>query len=210
VSRVIPVVYTHPIFVAILAAPLLGETLSHLQWLAIIIVVAGAIVVSSRNNLRGLFTGASKPLLLLFSASLLYAAADISSKYALGHLSFWNLFWVTAFFMSTLFIASSLRPRIIRQLAGMEQRNSTLGLILFNEILAPTAIVFSFLAMARGPVSLVSTLTSSRPIFVVIYALILSRLAPSFLESQSGRGRLIVRLAATVMIVGGIAIIYLT
>jgi hypothetical protein len=85
-----------------------------------------------------------------------------------------------------------------------------MGLILFNEILAPAAIVISFWAMARGPVSLVSTLTSSRPIFVVIFALILSRLAPSFLESQSGRGMLIVRLVATVMIVGGIAIIYLT
>jgi uncharacterized membrane protein len=43
VSRVIPITFTYPIFVAIIALPLLGESLHYLQWLAIIIVVAGAV-----------------------------------------------------------------------------------------------------------------------------------------------------------------------
>jgi hypothetical protein len=59
-------------------------------------------------------------------------------------------------------------------------------------------------------VSLVSTIASSRPIFVVIYALILSRTSPMFLEWQSGKGMLALRLIAIAMIVSGIAIIYLT
>ncbi|TRZ93485.1 MAG: hypothetical protein D4R82_05030, partial [Dehalococcoidia bacterium] len=43
VSQVIPVIYAYPIFVAIMAVPLLGESLNYLQWLAIVIVVVGAV-----------------------------------------------------------------------------------------------------------------------------------------------------------------------
>ena len=210
VSRVIPVVYIYPIFVAIMAAPLLGETLYYLQWLAIIIVVAGAVMVSVKRSPDGSATWLGKPLLLLLGSSLLFAMADIASKYALAYISFWNMFWLSAFCMSGFFLLASLRPHIIRQLGNMKQRNSAIALLALNETLAPVGIVLSFWAMKMGPVSLVSTILSSRPIFVVIYALILSRVSPMFLEWQRGKGMLALRLIAITMIVSGIAIIYLT
>jgi drug/metabolite transporter (DMT)-like permease len=210
VSRVVPVVYTYPVFVAIMAVPLLGETLYYLQWLAIIIVVAGAVMVSFRRNSEGSATWLGKPLLLLFGSSLLFAMADIASKYALAFISFWNMFWVSAFCISGIFLLASMRPHIIRQLSNMKQRSSTIALVVFNETLAPIGIVLSFWAIQRGPVSLVSTIISSRPIFVFIYALIISRVSPMFLEYQPGKAMLTLRLIATAMIFGGIAIIYLT
>ena len=208
VSRVIPVVYTYPVFVAIMAVPLLGESLSYLEWLAILIVVAGAVIVSVSQSPSGSIRWGGR-LLLLFSASLLFAAADIASKYALGYISFWNMFWITAFCMSGTFLLVSVRPHIIKQLSNMKQRNSALGLLVFNEILSLIGIVLSFWALERGPVSLVSTITSSRPMFVLIYAIVLSRLLPMFLEWRSGKGLLALRLIATAMIVGGIGIIHL-
>jgi len=71
--------------------------------------------------------------------------------------------------------------------------------------------VLLFWALETGPVSLVSAIVGgSRPVFVFIFALILSRIWPMFLEWQSGRVALILRIMATVMIVGGLTIIYLT
>jgi len=209
VSRVIPIVYTYPIFVAIIAVPLLGESLYYLQWLAIIIVVAGAVVVSARLSLSGTTTWQVKPLLLLFGASLLLALADIAGKYALNYISFWNMFSLTALCMSSIFLVMSTRPHIIRQLGNMKQKSTAIGLVALNEILAPTGVVLSFWALERGPVSLVSTIVASRPMFVVMFALILSRLSPMFLEWHPGEGRLPLRLIATAMIVGGITIIHL-
>jgi len=210
VSRVIPVVYTYPVFVAIMAALLLGETLYYLQWIAIIIVVSGAVMVSARKSPNGSATWLGKPLLLLFSSSLLFAMADIASKYALAYISFWNMFWFGAFCISGIFLLASIRPHIIRQLSNMKQRSSTIALVALNETLAPIGIVLLFWAMQRGPVSLVSTVVSSRPIFVFIYALIISRVSPMFLEYQPGKAMLALRLIAITMIFGGIAIIYLT
>jgi len=210
VSRVIPVVYTYPIFVAIMATPLLGETLRYLEWLAIIMVVAGAIMISVRLSSSGGTTWLGKPFLFLFGSSLLLAIADITSKYVLSYISFWNMFWFGGFCMSGIFILVSLRPRILRQLSNMKQRSSAMALLVFNETLAPLAIVLMFSALERGPVSLVSTITASRPIFVLIFALILSRSLPAFLEWQRGKGMLVLRLMAIAMIVSGITVIYLT
>jgi len=84
-----------------------------------------------------------------------------------------------------------------------------MGLLVFNETLAPIGIVLSFWALERGPVSLVSTIISSRPMFVLMAALILSRLSPMFLKWRYGKWILAMRLIATAMIVSGIAIIHL-
>lgn len=210
VSRIIPVVYTYPIFVAIMAVSFLGEALYYLQWLAIVIVVAGAVMVSVRRTADGSATWRVKPLLILFGSSLLMAMADVTAKYALAYISFWNMFWITAFSLSGIFLLTSIRPHIIEQLRNMQRRNSAIALLALNETLAPIGIMLSLWAMERGLVSLVSTIIGSRPIFVVIYALILSRISPKFLEWQRGKGMLVLRLVAITMIVGGVAIIYLT
>jgi drug/metabolite transporter (DMT)-like permease len=194
VSRVIPIASTYPVFVAIMAVLLLGETLYPLQWIAIIIVVAGAVIL----------------FFLLIGSSLLMAVAHVTAKYALDYISFWNMYCIGAFCMSGFFLLISLRPHILKELGNMKQRNSALTSIALNEALVMIGVVLLFWAMERGPVSLVSTIISSRPIFVVIYALILSRVSPMLLEWHYGRGILALRLIAITMIVGGIAIIYLT
>jgi len=210
VARVVPVVFTYPIIVAIIAVPLLGDTLGYWQWLAIIIVVTGAVMASVRQGQFGAAIWLGKPFFLLFGSSLFLALTDITSKYALAYISFWNMFSVTAICISGSFLLVSLRPQVFRQLSNLERRNWTLALIAFNEALAPVGSVLSFWALERGPVSLVSTILSSRPIFVVMFAFILSRILPTFLEWQPGKGLLLLRLIATVMIFGGIAIIYLS
>jgi drug/metabolite transporter (DMT)-like permease len=46
VSQVIPITYAYPILVAIGAVPLFGESLSYWNWLAILVVVGGAVLIA--------------------------------------------------------------------------------------------------------------------------------------------------------------------
>ncbi len=209
ISRVIPIVYSYPIFVALIALPLLGESLSPAQWLAIVIVVAGAVIVSFRQSPFGSTHWLGRSFFALVGASLLFALGDVGSKYALAYVSFWNMFSVNAFSIAGVFSFISLRPHIFRQLRDMKHRNRTLGLQMFNETLTPIAITSSYWALSKGPVSLVSTLLSTRPIFVVMYALIVGRFLPNFLvKSPTSRVMMVLRVVAIAMIVGGIALIY--
>jgi len=210
VSRAIPVFHIFPVFVAIMALPLLGETLGYLQWLAIVIVVAGAVLLSVKWGRDGSTSWPGRTFLLLLAASLLMAGANIASKYALGYVSFWNMYWISALCMSAVFMLISLRRHVFRELATMGRRGSALGLLAFNELLVLIGVLLMFWAMENGPVSLVSTIAGGRPLFVLIYAVTLSRFLPRFLVWQYGREALALRIIATTLIVSGIAVIYLT
>ncbi|MBN1855722.1 MAG: DMT family transporter [Dehalococcoidia bacterium] len=206
VSTVVPVVYTSPVFVGLMAFFLLGEKLSLLQWSAIVVVVSGAVLISavkgpSRTDIR------QPGLALLLLASLLFAVSDVTAKQALGQLGYWHLFWMGAGVMGLAFVVGSLNRKVLVQIRDMERRAHSLRLMALNEVLSPIGIVVSFWALAHGPVSLVSTLVSSRPLFVLFFALVLSRGAPGFLVWEGGRRQLVLKLVATTMIVAGVVAI---
>ena len=206
VSSVIPVVYAYPMFVAVMAFLFLGERLTGLQWAAVGIVALGAVMVSAGPGFSRGDMGRPRAA-LLFLSSLLLAAADVTSKQALSQLTFWNLFWIQASVMGCIFLLVSLRRPVLAEIGALADRWRALRLLALNELIAPVGIVLSYWAMAQGPVSLVSALLSSRPLFVLLFALALSRRAPDFLLWSKGRRLLIIKAVATAMIVGGVAII---
>lgn len=209
ISRIIPVVHTQPVFVAILAVPLLGEALNYLQWLAIVMTVAGAVLISARWGGSGRGARLRKTFILLLASSLLFGVSNIATKYALDYISFWNMYSVTAISLGIILPLVSARPRVFRELRGMKDRGIPLMLIAFNETIALGAIILSFWAMARGPVSLVSTVMGARPFFVFLYALALSHTLPAVLDERLSRGIVGLKIVSIALIVGGVAIINL-
>ena len=112
--------------------------------------------------------------------------------------------------MGLVFVVGSLRKSVLMQIRDMKERAKVLRLMALNEVLSPIGIVVSFWALAHGPVSLVSTLISSRPLFVLCFALLLSRGAPGFLVWEGGKRQLVFKLVATAMIVAGVVVIELS
>jgi drug/metabolite transporter (DMT)-like permease len=211
VSQAIPLFHTYPIFVAFMAIPLLGEALGYMQWLAIFIVVAGAMIISFKRVSGGSATWLGKSFFLLLGCALLIAAADVASKYVMSYMSFWNMYWIGSFCLTAIFLPLTLRPGVIKELKNMPRLRPALAMIAVNEALAMSGILLLFWAMETGPVSLISAISGCRPLFVFILAFAINRLLPgSLLEKRSSRGVLAIRLIATAMIAGGIAIIYLS
>jgi drug/metabolite transporter (DMT)-like permease len=206
VSTVIPIVYSYPMFVAVIAFAVLGERLAWQQWMAIAVIASGAVLISlnrepSRNQM-----GRPRSALIVL-ASLLFAVADVTGKVALEVISFWNLFWIGATVMGCVFLAVSLRQSVVRTIVELPGRSKAMALLILNEVIAPVGIVISYWALEHGPVSLVSTLLSTRPLFVLLFALVLSWWAPGFLFWSGGRRLVAVRIVATLMIVAGVVVI---
>ena len=209
ISRIIPVTHTFPIFVAILAVPLLGEALGYMEWLAILITVGGAILISVQRNTEGRGLRLDTSFAILLGSSLLMGIANIGSKYALDYVSFWNMYSINAISLSTVFLILSVRPWVVWELREMKQRGTALGWLALNEVVALAGFTLSFWAMERGPVSLVSTITSVRPAFVFIYALALSRVFPTLLEERLSRGTIAVKVISIALIIGGVTLLTL-
>jgi drug/metabolite transporter (DMT)-like permease len=210
VSRIIPITHTFPIFVAILAVPLLHETLGYKEWLAICITVAGAVLISAQWDGRSSGGYLRKSFAALMVASFLMGAANTGSKYALDHgISFWNMYSINAFCFCAMFLLTSLRPGVLRELWNMERRNPTIALLVVNECVALSGIVLSFWAMELGKVSLVSTILGTRPAFVFLGAVALTRIFPSILEERLTRSVAVVKTLSIALIITGVTIINL-
>ena len=209
VSKIVPVTNIYPIFVAIFAIPILGEILRGIQWIAILITTAGAMLIFSNID-RGLpkaRPGKTFPLLII--ASLLIAVANIAGKFALDYISPWNLYTITTFCMAGTFFLLFLRFKIFRELGHLKRPVVTMSLLAGNETLVLLSMVLFFWAMDRGFVSLVSAIASTMPAFVFIYVIIISRVSPILMEWHMKRETIVLRSISIAMIVGGIALIYL-
>jgi len=210
VSVIIPIANTYPIFVALLAIPILNETINHLQWMSVILVVFGVLLTSVRLGTGVRITWLRKPLILLAVSSFLWAISDIMTKYALEYLSAWNMYWISHLILPLAFFSVSLRPSVFREMMNYEKRNSAFIIVIINESMAVIALILFYLSMQLGPVSLVSAIYSSRPLFVFLYAVIISRFSHFLLEEQTSGSTLLLRFIAISLIVCGIVTIYLT
>ncbi len=112
--------------------------------------------------------------------------------------------------MSLAFLAVSFRSRFFRELAGLSNRVPTLTYIFVSRTTAVIGVVLTYLAMFAGPISAVSAVLGSRPLYVVILALVLSRIKPGLVLYPAKAGTAGIKLLAAAMIVGGIAALYLT
>jgi len=207
VSRIMPVTNTFPIFVALLAVPVLGEELGWTRWLAIIITVGGAVLISLRSDAgqKGLRFRTS--FAALMASSVLLGAANTGSKYAMEHISFWSMYGINAICLGLLSLLVSVRPSTLRDIRDMADRNMALGLITFNECLAVVGFILSFWAIEQGPVSLVSTILGTRPAFVFVYAVAVSRFFPRVLNERLSRGTVITKVVSIGLIIGGVTLL---
>lgn len=209
VSRIIPVVNTSPIFVAIMAVPLLNESLGIEEWLAIILAVAGAMLISLRWNGGTKGIRFNRSLLPLLLSSLLFAVTNIAIKHALQEISYWNMFSISTFCFGIVFTSFSLRATVLKELKNMKQLRQSMTILVFNEVAAAGAGILSYLAIRDGPVSLVATVVNTRPAFVFLFALLLSRFFPAVLNERLTRNTALVKFIAIAMVVGGIALLTL-
>jgi drug/metabolite transporter (DMT)-like permease len=207
VSRIIPVTNTYPVFVALMAVPLLGESVVALQWLAIFMTVAGAVLISIKGGSGGKGARLRRSFVLLLLSSVLFGVANTATKYALGYISFWNMYALNALCFGAAFFLMSARVSVFRELREMQGRGAVLTLLGINETIALGAAVLSFWAMQRGPIALVSTIMAVRPFFVFLYAVALSRAFPAVLDERLTRGIAVLKIVSIALIIGGVAII---
>lgn len=210
VSRIMPLAATAPIFVAIMAAVFLGESLKSTQWLAIAIVVGGAVLISFKRSADGSSRFHASSFFLLIASSLLYAGSDVINKYTMDFISYWNSASLSFLLTSLAFIVMCLRRDVLRQIAHMPRPGHAAAGVVLTQLAAMFSTVLGFWAIQNGPVSLASTIFNSKPLFVFVYALLLARFMPGFLlEPQTDRRSMIMKIIATLLIVGGMALIFL-
>ena len=207
VSRTVPVTQTAPIFAALIGVAFLGESVTMLQWLAIVATVVGAVTISLRfgTNYRGVLLHRSFFVLLL--SALIMAAANVIGKVALDDLPVLYTHALRSLGLGGVFLAVNVPREPIRNIAEfLRGRSPALVFVALNEmIVANTALILLLWALSLGPVSLVIALMASRSMFVVIYSSVLAFIWKGALGEQTTRVAVAVKIGSTALIIGGVA-----
>jgi len=210
VSRVVPLNSTAPVFVAVMAALFLGERLNLLEWLAIAVVVSGAVLISFKRVAGGAARFQARSFLMVIGSAVFFAAGDVTNKYALGYYTYLNTAGIMLFITSAVYLLVCLRRPVIQEIRGLKRPVATSIGVILNQAAAVIATLLAFWAIENGPVSLASTIFNSKPLFVFILTVALAWLTPGFLlEGVADRPELLRKLAATLLIVGGLSLIVL-
>ncbi len=207
ISRVIPVINSSPIFVALIAAPLLGEVLGLQAWGGILLTVAGAVLISLQRGAGKKKVSLQRSFFALTLASLLYALSSVITKYALQTLTYWNLYSSNAIAMGLIFMVFAGRPQTIKRIGELPRRGRVLGLIVGGQALVVVAIVLTNLAMTTGPVAPVTAIMAARPAMVFFYTLVLSRFLPTILAEKQDKATILIKSLAIALTVAGVVLL---
>ena len=210
VSRVIPVISSAPIFVALLSIPLLGEMLSLWQWFAIVITVAGAVLISLQMDGGGRKARLQKSFFILLLVALMLAVASIGFKYALEKISFWNMWGINGISIATVILIYSVRKKNMLELRNLNQRTRNILIIVVDVCLGITAGILGFRALEIGHVALVNALLNVRPAFVFIFSLVLSAFFPTVINDRLNKRTALIKFIAVALMTAGIVIISLS
>lgn len=204
VSRIVPVVDTNPMFVAVLAVFFLGENLTPLKWLTIGMVLAGALIASLHQSLPGSRVKIGRPFFILLAASFGMAVMTILVKYALGHLETAHVYALFTSAGAPVYFAAVLLSRSWAEAKQTIRNRSALsitGLALSAQLVA---FVTGMAALALGPVSLASAIMGTRPLIVLVYMTFVGFFLPRILSEPSSRNSLMAKGTAAVLVTVGV------
>ena len=211
VTRTIPVVQTYPIFVAPLAVLFLDESLRAFHWFAILVTVAGAVMMSMRQDAGGRGFVLDRSFYELLGASLLLAGMNLAAKQAVETLPVLLVHGLRSFGLAAVLMAFGARREPLDEVRRMiAERSPALGLFGLNEfVIVNTGMILNLWATSLGPISLVSALTGSSSLFLLVYSTLLGLRFRGMLGEQVGRRAVIVKASATTLIVAGVMVISL-
>jgi transporter family protein len=204
VSRVIPLFYLSPLFILIFAAPFLGEVFTPLKYLGIILLVVGAILISSKQFTK-ITLGKSFWWMMLCVVALSINA--LLTKHLLNFADYWTIFAYTRIgaVIGLIPIAYIYLPELIDTVRTHGKR--VVAVISANESLNLVGVLFITIATSIGYVTLVNALSSIQPFFVLLFVVMLSVFYPSILKEELGKSVILQKLVAIIlMFIGAILI----
>lgn len=209
VSRVIPVYQTYPIFTALIAFFFLGERLGAVEWIAMLAVVGGAVLLSFRRDESGCGFLLDRAFIILIVGSAIEGSSFVFGKSAVNELPVLFTHALRLLAIGSVLLALNLRRNSLDQVLWfVRTRSPALRYVALNQLVISNASQFLFLwALSLGPAVLVTALSSLRTFFVVAYAIALSLAWRGALGEVTTPATVTVKLVSTVLIVGGVGVI---
>jgi len=205
VSRAAPMQSITPVITAVIAVVLFDDIVSLTQWVGILVVVTGAVMINLRKVDGRYRIARGKAFLVLLLSAFVMGWAFIVSDEAAERLNVGATQGFRALGMGAGVLAFTWRTRHVKPLIGALRNRRTTGLMVLSEgIMAPIAALSFVYALSVGSVSLVATVTAIRPLAILALSLGLSTPWWNVLNEPMDKETIGLKVIATLLIVGGV------
>lgn len=207
ISKVYILFGTTPLFVLVLATIFLKEVLTIHQYMAFVLIFIGSTLVSFKKveEKIKLTSGA----LLILVSSLAFSVQDVIFKYISEiNLTTMMLYREGGYLASILLIllisakARKYTKKVIKDLSLKQT-----ALVYSAEILGMTGVFLVYLAIQRGPVSLVTVTQGFETIFIFILTILISLFLPKILKEEINIKTITIKTVSIVLMLGGLYLI---
>ncbi len=202
VSRVIPLLQLTPVFVLILSSLVLHEALRPQDYVAFGLLVLGGTLFAIRltSGIR-----ISLAFYLMILSSFLLALYSVTLKYLFSVQDFYTIFiWVQIAGFITFFQFIPFKPFRSSLITTYKITSRQIGVILIAEQAVAYVSVFAYnYAIAHGPITLISSVGATQPLFVLLFATILSYRFPRVLREELTRMDIALKVLGLIVIFAG-------
>ena len=183
-TNVVSVIYTSPLFIAILALVFLGEKLTVTNYVGILLLVSSAFLVLYRRiDAKNIALG----IILVYA--LASSVSRVVTKSALQDVDVWSyFFWFLVGGVMGTTILAVLRPKSV-SLALRKLDARLLLLVIATTAFSTIGLVFLYSAFSLGSVALASGLSAIQPTVVFVYSTVLLRIRPGAIPAERITGR---------------------
>ncbi len=213
-SRIIPIMGgSIPIFILILSIVLLKESFTTYQWLAILFLLIGTIIISwfpdaheLWHKIKAWFSLAAEnqqqAIFFAITAGLFYGLFFVGTKYLYTQEPFFSGFiWMRlGSLLAVLFllVRAATRRDIWQSLRNMKQKGRTV--FIANQFIAAIGFLLQNYAVSLASVALVSALQGVEYAFLLILGGLLSVFYPRIVKENVSRQVIIQKIIAIILI----------
>lgn len=204
ISRVSSLLFTSPIFVAILSFIFLREVLVLHQYLGIVLLISSAILISYQK-IKGKISMINS-LKFIFISAFLIAVENIINKHILFGISYLSVYFWNSFgtLIGILFLLTFTKVRReFIDLVKTFRHKKLLPIFAVSEPMAFFAYISFNFALSLGKVSLVSAIGPVQAFFVFLFTLFLSIFRPRILKEEINKSTILIKLLAILLLFVG-------
>lgn len=187
----------------------LNERLFPKEYIAIVFLVAGSIIISFEKNKKN--RGWHMGILWVIISGIFFAMSNVSAKYMYDHYGFYSgLIW-TKGFMGLGGLILLFSPKIQKNIFKKQSRLAKLFtpkppvfLVMLNKIMGVGGVLLIQYATVIGSVSLVNSLTGAQYGFLVVLTAYFSKFHPKFIKEWYSKSEIFQEIVAVLLISVGI------
>jgi len=206
-TRVSAIFFSQPIYSSLIGVFFFHESLNLLKWFGILVIVIGAILSSIGGDSHKKEVRSAYIFALL--SAIFSSIGNSISKYAMQDLPALSVNCIAFYSSIPLYLYLLKNSEVRKEVVFVFKDTKILLQFSVRGLFGYMGIITFMNALSTGPISLVTAVSGTQPIFVLIFSVIISFIYPKIIHEEFGGKTLPSKLTALFLTVLGIILISL-